>query len=90
MEFDISKELPTDCYTSQNEGLCARPTGYVGLFAVELDGDETVVFPSYDEAASAARVAVDSEHGGYLSAIIKPATQGQNITHQTAGDWLFS
>lgn len=67
----------------------AVPSNYIGPCAVELDCEKVVVFPNYDEAASAARLAVNLQIGGYSSAIVVAAKPGQQITHNTGHDWAF-
>lgn len=68
----------------------AVPADHIGPCAVELDGKITLVLPNYAEAATAARLAVDLQVGGYSSAVIVQAKPGQQITHRTGHEWAFS
>lgn len=68
----------------------AVPANYIGLCAVELDCESVVIFPNYEEAACAARLAVNLQIGGYSSAVVVAAKPGQQITHNTGHDWAFN
>ncbi|MFZ4701186.1 MAG: hypothetical protein ACOYMG_14145 [Candidatus Methylumidiphilus sp.] len=75
-------------------GSCAYseiPVGYEGKCAIFNGGcfpeKEMAVFPSRQEAESAARYAITPD-GGYSEVIAKVADKSSQITHQSWIDWL--
>lgn len=62
---------------------------YSGKCRLELDQKHSAVFPNYQIALSAAGFAINGEIGGYCIVVIKAASQAEQITHETAQDWVF-
>ncbi len=82
-------QWPCSGYEALSNAESLVPADYVGACAVVLDDHEIVVFPNFDEASSAARLAVNLQVGGYGSAVVVTAP-GKNITHETCSEWAFS
>jgi hypothetical protein len=66
------------------------PEGYKGCCKVIFKGSSShesfAIFPNFDEAESAAHIAVNPTVGGYIRVRIEAATEA--ITYDTALDWL--
>ncbi len=89
MERVVLTQWPVGGEQSLSAAYSDVPADYTGPCAVELDGNEVVVFPSYVEAARAACLAVNLEVGGYSSAVVMLATTKQQVTYESADVWIL-
>lgn len=79
-------------YDIEGEAFADVPEDYDGPCRMTCEGAKSrdeAVFPTYAEAAIAARHAVGVTLGGYHTAEVTMATAAE-VTHRTYQDWIYS
>jgi len=76
-----------------DEAYSHLPEDYKGPAKLTYEGHKGVefaIFPDQDIANVAANLAIKPDLGGYTNVKVVMPEEGEEITHRSAQDWLFS